>query len=155
VTTVKRVAVSAFFATCLLATAGQAQNGRLNPTNGTVTLQAGFMPDPYARSLRAGGENYMSGTLGCIGGGWFSNPPDYRVQYRAGRYPSLVFYVYAAGDTVLLISDPQARWHCNDDYSGRDPAVRISNPVSGQYDIWVGTYNRSRVERATLYISER
>lgn len=143
-------------AVALLASpAAQAQNYNLNPSYGAVTLNAGFLPDPRTRTVQAGGDNHFSGGGDCPGGGWFANAPDYRLHYRAGGYP-LTFYVSAPGDTMLLINDPSAQWFCNDDANGTlDPMVRFNNPRSGQYDIWVGTYNRSRVRNATIYISER
>jgi len=35
-----------------------------------------------------------------------------------------------------------------------DPEGKLSKPQSGQYDIWVGTYNNSSVEPAILNFSE-
>mgnify|MGYP003626486077 FL=1 len=150
-----RLAAAAVLAVNFLGSTAQAQNWNLHPSYGSVTLNAGFVPDPRTRTVRAGGDQQYSGGQGCPGGGWFANAPDYRVNYRAGSYPSLTFYVSAPGDTMLLINDPSARWYCNDDYNGLDPLIRFNNPQSGQYDIWVGTYNRSRVHNATIYITER
>lgn len=131
----------------------EAQNWRLNPSYGSVTLNAGFLPDPRTRTVRAGGDQHFTGGGGCPGGGWFANAPDYRLYYRAGNY-RLSIYVRAPGDTMLLVNDPTSTWFCNDDANGLDPGIQFSNPASGQYDIWVGTYNRSRVGNSTIFISE-
>jgi len=150
----KRLFAAATAAT-LLAPAAFAQNYNLSPSFGSVQLNSGFLPDPYTRrGIQAGGDNHMSGSQGCPGGGWFANRPDYRLHYRAGGYP-LTIYVSAPGDTMLLINDPHLNWFCNDDSNGLDPAIRFNRPASGQYDIWVGTYNRSRVRNSTIFISER
>ncbi|GAB4270386.1 MAG: peptidase S1 [Pararhodobacter sp.] len=151
-----RTAFAALTAAALLGqTPAEAQNYNLRPSYGSVTLNAGFLPDPHTRTVRAGGDIHFSGGGGCPGGGWFANAPDYRLHYRAGGYP-LTIYVSAPGDTMLLVNDPSATWFCNDDANGTlDPMIRFNNPRSGQYDIWVGTYNRSRVRNSTIFISER
>lgn len=133
----------------------QAQNWRLEPTFGAVSLRSGFVPDPHTRRVIAGGDNHFLGSEDCRFGGWFASPPDYRLIYEAGRYPTLTIYVDAPGDTMLLVNDPHSRWYCNDDYSERNPLIRFANPPSGQYDIWVGTYNRANVRNAVIFISER
>ncbi|MCB1407462.1 MAG: peptidase S1 [Rhodobacteraceae bacterium] len=149
------LALAASVATALLATVAQAQNWRLSPSYGSVTLNAGFLPDPRSRTVRAGGDHRFSGSSGCPGGGWFANAPDFRLHYRAGGYP-LTIFVNAPGDTMLLVNSPNTQWYCDDDSGGNlNPMVRFNNPMSGQYDIWVGTYNRSRVRNSTIYISER
>jgi hypothetical protein len=145
--------VATLLAVPLFTSAVFAQNWNLRPSYGSVSLNAGFLPDPHTRSVRAGGDNYFSGGGGCPGGAYFANAPDYRLNYRAGGM-QLSIYVRAPGDTAILINDPNGTWYCNDDQNGLDPGVAFSNPRSGQYDIWVGTYNRSRVNNARLYISE-
>ena len=99
-----KYALAAALAFPLAATVAGAQNFNLRPSYGSVTLQAGFMPDPRTRSIRAGGDHYFSGGGGCPGGAWFANAPDYRVHYRAGGY-ALTFYVRAPGDTADIPLD--------------------------------------------------
>ena len=152
---VAAVAVAIGMMTPVLTQTADAQNYGLRPAFGSVSLNAGFLPDPFRRNrIQAGGDNHFSGSQGCPGGGWFANAPDFRLFYRSGGYP-LSIYVTAPGDTMLLVNDPNTRWFCNDDNNGLDPAIRFNNPQSGQYDIWVGTYQRGRVRNATIHISER
>ncbi len=148
-----KLAVAAAVAATLFGGTADAQNWNLNPAFGTLNLRAGFLPDPRTRRIQAGGDSHFNGGGGCPGGGWFANAPDYRVNYSAGNFP-LTFYVSAPGDTMLLVNDPAGQWFCNDDYNGLDPLIRFDRPRSGQYDVWLGTYNRSRVRNSTLYISE-
>lgn len=148
-----KYAFAALLAIPLASVSVEAQNYNLRPSFGSISLQAGFLPDPRTRTVRAGGDSRFQGGGGCPGGGWFANAPDYRVNYRAGGY-ALTFYVRAPGDTMLLVNDPAGQWHCNDDFQGLNPAVVFNNPRSGQYDIWVGTYNRARVNNSTIYITE-
>lgn len=154
--TIFKTVIAAALAATLLAPAAIAQNYNLRPAFGSVRLNAGFLPDPFQRrGIQAGGDNHYRGDAGCPGGGWFANAPDYRLHYRAGGYP-LTIYVNAPGDTMLLINDPNTAWFCNDDSNNSlNPAIRFNRPSSGQYDIWVGTYNRSRVRNSTIFISER
>jgi hypothetical protein len=62
------------------------------------------------------------------------------VFFTPGDDP-LSFYVEARDDTVLLVNTPDGEWHCNDDFSGLDPALTFETPQEGQYDIWVGTFS--------------
>ena len=145
--------LSAVLAAAVLPLPASAQNYGLNPSFGTVTLNAGFTPDPHTRTVRGGGDNRFTGGGGCPGGGWFANAPDYRINYRSGGF-QLAIYVRAPGDTMLLVNDPNGEWYCNDDFEGVQPALVFDTPLSGQYDIWVGTYNRSRVANSTIFVTE-
>jgi hypothetical protein len=146
-------ALVALLAPVTVAPEAEAQDWRLRPSYGTINLSAGFRPDPYRRTLQAGGNIRIGAMAGCPGGGYVANAPDLRVNYRSGRFV-LSFYVVANRDTILLVNDPSGRWYCNDDYSGLNPGMWFNNPMSGQWDVWVGTYGPSRVSGARLYISE-
>lgn len=155
------IKASILAAVAAIATVGaaEAQNYNLRPVFGTVTLNAGFLPDPYVRSgLQAGGDNHFGGSGGCPGGGWFANRPDFRLHYRAGGYRLTIYAMGPHGtDIMLLVNDPGTTWYCNDDAHGPlglDPLIQFSNPQSGQYDIWIGTYNRARVPGSAIYITE-
>lgn len=148
-----RFAAAAALGLCFVSGAAVAQNYNLNPSYGSVRLNAGFMPDPYVVTVRAGGDNYFSGGGGCPGGGWFANAPDFRLVYQAGGF-QLSFYLRAPGDTMILVNDPAGNWYCNDDYQGLNPALVFNNPRSGRYEVWAGTYNRSRVRNTQLFITE-
>jgi len=124
------------------------------PSYGGVRLRAGFTPDPYRVNVVAGGEINATGLqLGqnCVG---FvaADQPDFRVEYEAGSYP-LSFFVESTADTTLIIYGADGEWYCNDDYSGNNPRITLSHPISGLYDIWVGTYGNSNAP-ATLSITE-
>ncbi|PTX04215.1 peptidase S1 [Pararhodobacter aggregans] len=152
-----KLAFAAALAVSSLAAVGtrqaEAQNYNLRPSYGSFNLVAGFTPDPQWLQGRAGGDVHFNPVNGCPGGGWVANAPDFRVHYQASTWP-LTFYVRAPGDTILLINDPSGNWYCNDDTDGLDPAIRFGSPRSGQYDIWIATYNRSRVRNTRLYVTE-
>jgi Caspase domain len=79
--------------------------------------------------------------------------PDFSLQYTKGQYP-LTFKVKSVGDTTLLIILPDGKWVADDDSGGGfDPLIRLANPQSGRYDIYVGTHRKDPLP-ATLYITE-
>jgi hypothetical protein len=135
-------------------TVGRAQaqpDPNLKPTYGSVTLKAGFLPDPFAKYVVAGGE--LKTNLGGVNA-HVAKAPDFSLKYTKGNFP-LAFTVKSVGDTTLLINLPDGTWIADDDSGGGlDPLIRIANPQSGRYDIYVGTYQKDLVA-ATLYISER
>lgn len=147
--------IAAVVGLTLMAEGASAQNvnARAAWRNADVSLRAGFLPDPVVLTGRAGGDWYFTTTQTCQRGGWFANAPDARLRYQSGGF-QLSFYVRAPGDTMLLVNAPNGGWYCNDDYQGLDPAIVFNQPMSGRYEIWVGTYDRRRVNGARLYITE-
>ncbi len=152
--TVYGVAAAIFASALALAAPAHAQDYSAPPSFGSVTLNAGFSPDPHVRNLTAGGsiraETRFSSCRGSI-----ANAPDYSLYYTAGSFP-LIFTVDSDRDTTLVINGPDAQWYCDDDgaQSPLNPLVRFNNPQSGRYDIWVGTYSQGAGVPATLFISE-
>jgi hypothetical protein len=134
------------------ASAAQAQpNPNLKPTYGSVTLKAGFLPDPYVKDLVAGGE--LRTNLGGVSA-YVATAPDFSLHYTKGQY-ALTFTAKSIGDTTLLVNLPDGTWVADDDSGGNlDPLIRIANPQSGRYDIYVGTYGKN-LQDATLHITER
>jgi uncharacterized caspase-like protein len=133
-------------------TSAQGQpNPNLPATYGAIKLKAGFTPDPIAKELQAGGE--IRTDLGGVKA-HVAMAPDFSVDYAAGKYP-LVFRVKSVGDTTLLVNLPDGTWVADDDSGGGlDPMIRIAQPKSGRYDIYVGTFKKEILD-ATLFISER
>jgi hypothetical protein len=129
---------------------GEAQNPSLTPTFGSVTLRAGFTPDPFTKQLTAGGT--VKTNLGGVNA-HVANAPDFRLFYTKGSLP-LIIRVESTGDTTLLVNLPNGQWVANDDGgAGLNPMIRIPNPQSGRYDIFVGTFGKNPVP-ARLVISE-
>ncbi len=163
----KKLAVAAGFALLLAAAPGMAQNKgaqapqatpnwQAQPRYTTLNLRAGFEPDPSETAVEAGGDREVTG-LGPDCAGWIDfSKPDVDLNYTAGTYPLFISVVPAAPnvDTTLIINDAAGQWICNDDLDGLNPGVLIQNPTSGNYNIWIGTYDRSAPQRATLRISE-
>ena len=129
-----------------------------DPNFGTVDLTAGFVPDPYLVNLTSGGAiDAAALNLGDECYGFVSSPPDFRVNWD-GVSNRLRFFFVAANadeDTTLLVNDPYGNWHCDDDFGATfNPLVDINSPPSGQYDIWVGSFEEDTFVDGTLYITE-
>ncbi len=129
-----------------------AQNLQLNPAYGTVTLRGGMNAKDTVVRVDAGGR--IQTNRGGIAA-WVANPPDVRLNFTAGN-AKLILRVESDADTTLLVNLPDGSWIANDDgpNTGLNPYLRFDKPASGQYDIWVGTYNQGGFPPALLYISE-
>lgn len=134
-----------------------AQSTGGTPTYGSVSLTSGFPNDPYNVSVVSGGTVNAAQTLGGACVGFIANAPDFNLYWTAGS-GSLPLYISAASsaDTTLVINTPDGNWYCTDDggNTGLNPGLRITNPQSGLYNIWVGTYGNASNNAATLSISE-
>lgn len=137
-------------------TGGDVPDFSLDPAYGVIDLVSGFTPDPHTVAIQAGGELNASALGGtCLG--FVARAPDYRVNWTAGSGSlPLIFSVTAESDTVLVINDAEGNWVCDDDggNEGLNPAITFTNPVGGQYDIWVGTYSDGPLAPSTLSVSE-
>ncbi|HZZ77080.1 MAG TPA: hypothetical protein VFE62_01095 [Gemmataceae bacterium] len=128
-----------------------AQDPNLPPSYGAVALKAGFLPDPVVVNVVAGGMIHTN--LGGVNA-YVARNPDFRVYYSAGNNP-LTFFVRSASDTTLLINLPNGTWIADDDSDGNlNPRIRLPNPPSGRYDIWVGTFAPATAP-AVLFVTER
>lgn len=140
------IALSAF---AISVAPAAAQNFALDPTYGETSLANGF--GSYSIDLVAGGDLFASEQIGGDCFGLISDAPQYRLQYEAGS-DTLAISAISLADTTLVVNDPSGNWVCNDDFQELNPAVFIDAPVSGQYDIWVGTFGETA--DATLYFDE-
>jgi serine protease Do/protease YdgD len=131
-----------------------AQNFSRPPAFGTVNLNANFAPDPYVVNVTAGGNVPAERLGGASCTGTIADAPDVRLNYRAGQGLPLFISVNSNADTTLVINLPNGRWICNDDFQGLNPGIVLRQPQSGQYDIWIGHFDRGRSIPAQLRISE-
>lgn len=153
-TTAHKLAILAGTAIWLVGTTAQAQDRARAPISGTVTLDAGFTPDPKIVSVTSGGRHDVSRSIGGSCTGFVSGAPDVRVNYRTASTLPLIFSAESSTDTTLVINAPDGQWYCNDDTNGVNPQIRFDNPNTGAYEIWVGTYGGREQIPARLFISE-
>ena len=128
------------------------------PTFGAHAVISGFQPDPTSYAITAGGTVQSSATLTTAAGtcyaGWVATTPDIRITYTSGSYP-LRFYVNAPNtDTTMAIHGPDGQWYCNDDGVGLHPVLDFAQPMSGQYDVFVGTYAQNVYPDVSLFVTE-
>ena len=148
----------AVFAAALAAIAvapSAAQDVNAAPNYGTVNLSTGFEPDPRVVSVRSGGNiNAESISSSCRG--YISNAPDVRLVFNGGSSLPLIISANSSADTTLVVNAPDGSWYCDDDGGDRglNPSVRFNRPLSGRYEIWVGTYGNQSLQPADLHISE-
>jgi hypothetical protein len=127
---------------CSHVTLALAQDVTLPPTYGTINNLVTTHTDTIAVRVMAGGDidaRRLGGN--CVG--MIANPPDVRLNYRAGR-SALVITARSFADTTLIVNLPNGQWLCNDDLEGLNPGLVLNDAPSGQYDIWVGTFGRER-----------
>lgn len=140
-----------------LAAGSSAQDINADPIYETVSLSAGFIPDPETVAVAAGGSNSAENAApGCAGN--ISTSPDVRLIFDASNSATaapLYISVDSNEDTTLVINAPDGQWYCNDDGGqGTNPAIIFGPAQSGRYEIWVGTYNAGDYADAVLHISE-
>jgi PASTA domain len=125
----------------------------LRPTYGETNLKAGFNPDPHSVTLRAGGP--IKTTHGSVAA-YVAKMPDFKLYYDAKQGVPLTFYIESSGPTTVLINLPGGGWVAGAGGGGRGAQVRLDNPRSGSYAIFVGTPNPENPSPlAVLKITER
>ena len=138
---------------------GSGLNWTTDPHFGTINLREGFTPDPHSVQITAGGSNSVRAlNLGSGCTGFAATAPDLRLHWSGDTGLLNIFFEAnnPGDDTTLIINAPDGSWHCNDDaHSGTlNPQLHFSNPASGQYDIWVGTFHQGESITGMLHISE-
>lgn len=123
------------------------------PVRGETYLSSGFTPDPFQADFEAGGE-FDASVLGGACSGSVAAAPEFGLYYNAGSFP-LIISVNAWPDTTLVVHRPDGVWQCdNDSGEGTNPSVRIEQPQTGVYGIWVGIPPGPGQVPVTLQISE-
>lgn len=134
------------------ANTARAQNLNVEPLFGTTSLQAGFTSTPFTVEVSPGGEDETVNLGdGCYGYIRFAQP-DFVLSYQADANPLGVFALSDL-DITMAINDPAGDWHCNDDHpylSGTNSGIQFNEPLSGDYQIWVGSYESGAESIATL-----
>jgi hypothetical protein len=153
-TSFKRVLAATAALTLMVAPAyAQRINSSAQGTFGHVQLREGFVPDPHAVTVNAGGPIDVS-TVSDNCRGFIAERPSFTLRYRAGDAP-LYVGVVADTDTTLVVKGPNGQWMCDDDNGGDlNPVISWSNPRSGRYQIWVGRFGTDELAPAQLFISE-
>jgi hypothetical protein len=119
---------------------------------GTISLSAGFMPDPHvARGTSGGATDASTVSAGC--NGWISGTPDHLLALGTPS-ASLRLMAAAAVDVTLVVQRPDNTYVCNDDSDGTNPVVDIQGAPAGTYKIWVGSYQQGENAAYRLGVTE-
>lgn len=147
---------SAAVAAICTAAAAQELDYTAEANYGSYDLEAGFMPDPLEVEIVSGG--YIDLATAIPGGecaGFATENPDMKLQWTQSEPGFLRIWVESDGDTTLAINDAEGNWHCDDDsYGDTNPVIELDAAVSGQYDIWVGSYAEEDNFTSILKVSE-
>ncbi|PWE18429.1 hypothetical protein DDZ18_02145 [Marinicauda salina] len=127
---------------CAAVAGAQAQTPGAEPAHGNVDVSSGFADDPRSVGVRGGGA-ISADRLDSSCRGYINDAPTIAVNYAdAGDFD---LYISAASDidTTLAVVAPDGSVHCDDDggEGAFNPGVRIDDPASGRYDVWLGTYS--------------
>ena len=135
------------------AASGSAPNWGSAPRLGTIELAAGF--GPYEREVPAGGNHAVALAAPDCAGYIDAAAPTLDLNYVAGPQ-ALRIHARSEADLTLVVNRPNGSWICSDDADGSDPIITMSSPLSGNYNIWIGTRDPSgnRPQTATLFILE-
>lgn len=115
---------------------------QMPPSHGTISLRAGFMPDPHVVSGQAGGPISGRQVNGSCRGHYTPNPNH--VLMAPTGFRQIRFVVNSGFDTTLLVMLPNGRIVCDDD-GGRGSNPLIATTSSrGPIRVWVGSYSSNR-----------
>ncbi|HHY54560.1 MAG TPA: hypothetical protein GYA08_03905 [Chloroflexi bacterium] len=119
----------------------------------TMNLKAGFPLDPFVVSLNGGGEVAAS-TLDETCVGFIPATPSFTVNWE-GEVDAFDVFYYSDFDPTLVVQLPDGSYLCNDDASDTllDPEVTIEAPAVGQYNLWVGSYDKGQLIPGFLVIT--
>ncbi len=98
---------------------------------------------PQSLKVFAGGSVDIGQCPSLPGSGFVTQAPDYTLALTDnGNRRALEVRLASECDSVLLINDPLAAWHFDDDSNGSmDALIRFDAAAEGTYDIWIGSYN--------------
>lgn len=115
-----------------------AQDAGASPAHGSLTLAAGFTPDPQTLSFDADGDGVDASALSQACTGLIGQAADVHLDYTAGDSTPLYISVASGSATALLLRGPDGAWYCDAGSEG-SPGLRFTRPQSGHYAIWVAS----------------
>ncbi len=123
-------------------------------TTASVTLEAGFVLDPYLVRVLGGGSMPAADVdESCPG---FVRPePNFTLNW-SGETAELHLLTYSDDDMVLVVEIPGGDIVCNDDadLSVLDALVTLEQPAAGEYKVWVGAFEADMPTVGFLVVTE-
>ena len=126
-----------------------------DPLYGETTLASGFQPSPFTVQIIGGGRNQIADAIaGEQCRGFVSEAPDFSI-ILSDSFAEISFALYSPADMTLLVRKADGNWQCSEDQGLAAPGVRVSFPLAGRYDFWVGSADEDNYAAAIFYVSER
>ncbi|MBE9030687.1 hypothetical protein IQ266_13195 [filamentous cyanobacterium LEGE 11480] len=137
-----------------LSPAAQAQN---SSTFESAVIRPKFAPDPMQLKGVTGGKSTAKAVAGtaetetgaCLG--FMDKQPYHRLELKQ-RFRYLSIMATSSTDTTMIIKGPGGVW-CNDDYDEKNAGIS-GEWLPGGYDVWVGSYSKTKAVPYVLKISE-
>ncbi|MBE9199481.1 MULTISPECIES: hypothetical protein [unclassified Nodularia (in: cyanobacteria)] len=128
-----------------------------SPIFGDITINQKFSPDPLTVRGMSGGSvagNKVAGRSETPTGpctGFVGETPGHTFKLTSG-FEYLKLLVQSPQDTTLIVKGPGGTW-CNDDFDGKNPGI-VGEWLPGDYQIWVGSYEKDKYFPYTLQITQ-
>ncbi|GAX36679.1 hypothetical protein NIES3585_27150 [Nodularia sp. NIES-3585] len=127
------------------------------PIFGNITIKRQFSPDPLTVRGMSGGSVSGKNVAGrsktptgpCTG--FVDETPGHTLKLTSA-FESLKLIVDSPQDTTMIVKGPGGTW-CNDDFEGKNPGI-VGEWLPGNYEIWVGSYEKGKYFPYTLQITE-
>jgi hypothetical protein len=121
----------------------------------TLNMKAGFALDPFLVSLNGGGEVDAS-TFSRSCTGYVNDQPVLTARWQ-GTVDELRLFFYSDSDSTLVVQQPNGTYLCADDAADNvlDPEVTITDPVTGTYRLWIGSFHENQLIPGLLVITAR
>ncbi|YAF98702.1 MAG: hypothetical protein AB3A66_05655 [Nodularia sp. CChRGM 3473] len=127
------------------------------PIFGDITIDRQFSPDPLIVRGMSGGSvpgKKVAGRSESLTGpctGFVDETPGHILKL-ASAFDYLKLQVQSPQDTTMIVKGPGGTW-CNDDFEGKNPGI-VGEWLPGDYQIWVGSYEKGKYFPYTLQITE-
>ena len=127
------------------------------PIFGDITIERPLKKDPLSVRGMSGGTiegKEISGrkdtpTGACTG--YMDREPDHTLRLK-NKFDYMKLVVESAEDTTLIIKGPGGTW-CNDEFEAKNPGI-VGEWLEGDYEVWVGSYQKEDYFPYTLKITE-
>jgi len=123
------------------ASGGMGECPQVTESTRVINHTARGLYSPFTYEVVAGGTIDLSDCDEFDATGFVISTPDFSMNYDQNQDYELEIRANGDCDVVLLVNDSSGNWHfSDDDGDGFDSLLRLTNPTTGRYDVWVGTY---------------
>lgn len=118
-----------------------------------------FVGPPPQVSAYAEGVYRLADELGSACRGYVGREPSVQLQHRATSAPLTMRITNGEKSLgrahVFAVNDPDGGWHCSHSRDAQGlPFIQFRTPVSGVYDVWIGTEEPTRRSKVVLQIED-